>query len=272
MKNEPNINPTPEPQDKQPEPVVATTQAPTTTTNNGLAIAAMVVGIAAVVFGWVPFLGLVLGIVAIVLGIIALKHKIGKGMSIAGIVTGAVATIWNLVVSFLIIATLLGIAILGSSIANDAKTNLDAYDSQQQAKIDSVKDFTKGTTAIFDNFEVKINSVQRNYVPDSIYYRAANGNELIILNISVTNVGNDSNGYISSYGFEVNDNGSTDTTSFADIDNAFDGGTLLTDETSTGNLVFEVTKNATDLKLQYGVDAYSTAEDGFVTLTYTLAF
>jgi len=270
MKNEASDN---QPKTTQPEPAgpATATQTPTTpnaSASKGLAIAAMVVGICSIVFGWVPFLGLILGIVAIVLGIIALKRKISKGMSIAGIVTGALATIWNLIVSFAIIATILGIAAIGSSIVTDSENLFGDYDSQVAA----TKDFAKGTTAIFDNFEVKINSVQRNYVPDDSYYQASDGNELVVLNISVTNKGDSFDGYISSYGFEVNDNGSTDTTSYADVSDPFDGGTLSTDETSTGNLVFEVYKDATGLKLQYDDSVYSTTESDFVTFTYTLAF
>jgi hypothetical protein len=271
MKNEASESQPKTAQPEQAEPVVAAAQTPATPTatgSKGLAIAAMVVGICSIVFGWVPFLGLILGIVAIVLGIIALKRKIGKGMSIAGIVTGALATIWNIIVSFAIIATILGIAAIGNNIITDSETIFGDYDTQ----IAATKDFAKGETAIFDNFEVTINSVQRNYIPDDSYYEAADGNELIVLNVSVTNKGDSFDGYISSYGFEVNDNGSTDTASYADVDNAFDGGSLSNDETSTGNLVFEVYKDATNLKLQYEDTVYSTTESDFVTLTYTLAF
>jgi hypothetical protein len=78
---------------------------------NGIGIAAMVVGIVALVLFWIPFLGLVLGIVAVVLGIVGIRkasrgEATNKGMAIAGVATGGVATLVGLfvVVVFLFIA------------------------------------------------------------------------------------------------------------------------------------------------------------------------
>ena len=62
--------------------------------SSGLAIASMLLGIISII----GFMGLILGIPAIILGIIALKKGEGeKGMSITGIVTGAISTIISLV-------------------------------------------------------------------------------------------------------------------------------------------------------------------------------
>lgn len=62
----------------------------------GLAIAALVVGIVAFVFGWVPVFGAIVGVVAIVLGAIALRKRQSKGLAITGLVLGAVATITSI--------------------------------------------------------------------------------------------------------------------------------------------------------------------------------
>ncbi|GAA1653029.1 DUF4190 domain-containing protein [Georgenia ruanii] len=68
---------------------------------NGLGVAALVIGIIAVLLAWVPFvglLGLVGGVVAIILGAVALS-RVGRGeatnrsQSIAGIVLGALAVL-----------------------------------------------------------------------------------------------------------------------------------------------------------------------------------
>jgi hypothetical protein len=72
--------------------------------SNGLATASMVIGIVGMVFCWVPFLGFILGILALILGIVALSRcnrdpKLeGKGMAIAGIALGGVATFIGLFV------------------------------------------------------------------------------------------------------------------------------------------------------------------------------
>lgn len=62
--------------------------------HSGLALVSMILGIMSIV----TFTGLLLGIPAIVLGVMALKRKVGeKGMSIAGIITGAISTLASLV-------------------------------------------------------------------------------------------------------------------------------------------------------------------------------
>lgn len=69
---------------------------PTNTTPKqpkGLALASLIVGIASLIFCWVPVLGALGGVVAVVLAIIALIKAQPKGMSIAGLVTGIVAFI-----------------------------------------------------------------------------------------------------------------------------------------------------------------------------------
>lgn len=62
----------------------------------GLAVSALVVGIAAFVFGWAPVFGAIVGIVAIVLGVLALRKQQSKGMAITGLVLGAVAALTSI--------------------------------------------------------------------------------------------------------------------------------------------------------------------------------
>lgn len=72
---------------------------------SGLTVAALVVGIVAVVFGVIPaigFLSFLLGPVAIILGVVALvKKRPKKGFAIAGMVTGAVGLIAAIVQAIL---------------------------------------------------------------------------------------------------------------------------------------------------------------------------
>lgn len=69
---------------------------------SGLAIAALVLGIAALVLAFFPFVGLLsvlLGAAAIVCGILAMRRRQSKGMSIAGIVTGALGLVGSILVT-----------------------------------------------------------------------------------------------------------------------------------------------------------------------------
>ncbi|MCH8563711.1 hypothetical protein LTI14_10885 [Nesterenkonia sp. YGD6] len=64
--------------------------------SKALGIASMVIGIVAIVLGFIPLIGLlsfILGPAAIVLGILALANKTGQAQAITGIVTGALGLI-----------------------------------------------------------------------------------------------------------------------------------------------------------------------------------
>lgn len=254
--------------EKQSEQASAPAQA-AATAPSGIAIAAMVVGIVSIFLGWVPFLGFAIGVTALVLGIIAIKKISGKGMAITGIITGGLAILWNLaVIAVVIMGTAIFGGLLGGAVTTVGQITTEIHNESQTA-IDSKKDFSKGSTAIFGDFEVKANSVQRNYVPEDEYSRASEGKELIVVNVSVKNNGSESASF-SSYDLKINENGLSDTSSWTTVDPEFTGGSLSAGATTTGNLVFEVTKNASGLKLQYEKYAFDWENSESRTLTYTL--
>lgn len=79
----------------------------------GLALSAMIVGIASLVLGFViSFIGLLGGIAALILGILGLKKRQHKGMSLTGIITGSIA----IVVS--IIAIIIAIFVVGAILSD----------------------------------------------------------------------------------------------------------------------------------------------------------
>ena len=92
MNQEPVQNPVPASAPvAPPAPSPAGTPVPST----GLAIASLVLGILATLSG-IFFIGGLFGIAAIIIGVIALQKKVGKGMSIAGIITGALGILGTL--------------------------------------------------------------------------------------------------------------------------------------------------------------------------------
>src|SRR5262245_48871221 len=81
--------------------------------SNGLAIAALVVGIVGVLFGFIPFtfiLARILGALALVFGFVGLSRAkrvfTGKGMALAGVILGGLAVVLGIV----------GVAIVASSV------------------------------------------------------------------------------------------------------------------------------------------------------------
>lgn len=243
----------------------ADTPASSNGPTNGLAIAALVVGIVAVISGWAPFWGLIVGAAAVVLGIIALKKKTGKGMAIAGIITGAIAAIWSLVVTILFVIVLVG----GAAAVGTVQQAAEQATAENQALIDSKKDFAKGETANFaDKFEVKVTDTEQGYNPGE-YYVAEDGNQYVRVNVSVKNI-SDEPQYLSPYTFAILDNGVAKDASYVPVESELPTGDLAVGATTTGNVVYEVKSGATGLKLVYTVTVYDasyTSKD----LTYTLA-
>lgn len=261
---------------KSSTPKEAAPATPGATPVNGLAIASLVTGIVAFVFGWAIFFGFLVGATAVVLGIIGIKKARGngtsKGLSVAGIVTGAIGALWSLVLTILFVVSLVLLGIGGASAGvalDQANKALENYNAENKALIEAKKDFKRGETAKFGQFEVKVNSLQRDYDASDSYYAASEGNELIVVNVTVKNVGKESK-YIGLYDLKMNDAGVADTSAFIDVAPAFESGDVDPNASVTGNLVYEVKKGSTDLKLQYEVYAYDLNGGGAKTLTFTL--
>ena len=68
----------------------------------GLAIASMVLGIIALVFFWLWCISIPCGILSIIFGILAIKST-GKGMAIAGLITGSIGLILSILIFISII-------------------------------------------------------------------------------------------------------------------------------------------------------------------------
>jgi hypothetical protein len=89
---------------------------------NGIAIAAGVCGIIAVVLSWIPFvdyISIVLGALAIILGIVGLRradgYGSGKGMAITGIVCGSVGLAIAFLFLLLIYSVILSVNVLSGA-------------------------------------------------------------------------------------------------------------------------------------------------------------
>lgn len=136
--------------------------------------------------------------------------------------------------------------------------------------VDAKKDFAKGSTAVFGNFEVKVNSVQRDYVPTDGYSVPTDGSEFTVVNVSVKNTSKESKQF-SAYDLTLNVNGVAVSSNYMTVAPEFTGGSISPDATATGNIVYEITKGATNLKLQHDETVVDLKGSGVKTLTFTLA-
>ncbi len=240
----------------------------------GIGIAGMIVGIVAFLSGWIAIWGFLVGATAVVLSIIALKKSpANKAFGIVGIITGAIGAVTSIIFTiFWILAFTL--AAVGTGAAIDASKTisdtLSAQDAASQAQIDAKKDFGKGTTARFGTFDVKVNSVNANYKPTDTYSQAASGNKYVLVNVTVSNPGDESVN-VSSYDLKLSADGVANSTAYISIDDEFQGGSLAKGASATGNLVFEVKDTAKELKLQYETTVFAPKTYKVTNLTYTLA-
>ena len=101
------------PQNQPVSPAPAPVQpvaAPIQGNGSGFAIAALVLGIVAFLFGWLGAFNILTAILALVFGIIALNKHQSKGMAITGLVLGGLGLLASLIVAFFFgIAMLSGI-------------------------------------------------------------------------------------------------------------------------------------------------------------------
>ncbi|MCY0946866.1 DUF4190 domain-containing protein [Streptomyces antarcticus] len=100
------------------------------TGRSGLAVAALITGIASLLLLWLWFVGIPLALVAIGLGIAALRRARagagGRGMAIAGLVLGAV----TVVIAGILVAV--GVSILNSDEGKDLRSCMNNAQTQQE--------------------------------------------------------------------------------------------------------------------------------------------
>lgn len=69
----------------------------------GAAVTALVLGIVAILVGWLPLVGVILGVLAVVFGIVALARRQRKGLAVTGLVLGAWGLLTSIIASIIII-------------------------------------------------------------------------------------------------------------------------------------------------------------------------
>lgn len=132
--DQPNPAPTPAPAPApQPQPPVSP-NVPAPAKSNGLAIAALVLGIIAFLFGWAGFFNLLVAALAVVFGIIALVKHQSKGFALTGTILGGLGLLTSLIVGIFFSAAIL------SSASKYENTNTSTSTSQSSTQQSSTWD------------------------------------------------------------------------------------------------------------------------------------
>lgn len=144
-------------------PVQAPAPAPyTKAPSNGLATAALVLGIIGTVLAFIPILGIVgalvggVGLVLAVFGLLAArKHGVGKGKAVAGLVLGAASLVIFVMISA---ATFFAVDSAVDEFDKEMEDRLDTSAATDVSDKGELRDATLGKVAVgrFDTVEVKV--------------------------------------------------------------------------------------------------------------------
>jgi hypothetical protein len=232
--------------------------------SNGLATAGFILGLLGLLGSWIPvlnILGIILGLLGVVLAGVGLakarKANAGKGLAIAGIVLGALAVIFAILINAVFVSA------VDQAIDETTKTSVKAPKSGDKAASNkgNSSDAELGTTRdnpaplgseiTGDDWTLTINAVKT--VPmDSFGSKAAAGSVLLSVNMTATYTGNDEQGSTpwSTVKFVSPDGTTIDSTSGSTMfiaENEFDSlKTVYNGASVKGDQLLEVPKNWQD--------------------------
>ncbi|MDB5161764.1 MAG: hypothetical protein JWM52_272 [Candidatus Saccharibacteria bacterium] len=177
----------------------------------------------------------------------------------------------------LVIAVLIVIAagIIGAILLNGSQKNGSqpaSITDPLRANVDKKTDYEKGTTAQFGYFEVKINYTTVDFKPTNGAVPTTKGNKFVLLNVTAKNIDTDDHLLSDSNLGLLLKNGSVVTASFTRVDPALANGSVAAGTDTTGNILFEVAPDETDMRLYYNTRIYSDDAQKLEKLEYTLSF
>ncbi|CAL4860449.1 DUF2510 domain-containing protein [Microbacterium sp. MM2322] len=245
----------------------------------GLAIAALSVGIAAFVFAWIPFLGFVVALVGTVLGIIALVRRQPKGLALTGTILAGVALVWAAIVTFSIAALIWSPSSSNYGDDGDAGPRPEASPSAPaiepyapETGPGSISDplplpYVSGTST-YEEYSADVRIVDEDATDEVLAWNEYNdvgtdGRRFVLVEMTVT--GLDPNGVSATFPtYDLSlatPDGAVYQSSFvvADDDTTLlrDAGTIAEGDTVTGLVAYLVPEDATDLLLTDYENYYS---------------
>lgn len=197
---------------------------------------------------WFTDLSLILGVLALVLGIIAIVKKKGKGTGIAGVVLAGLALI-----------------MLFSSDTPETNTTLtsdtNSGTSTQTSQTNTKTEYGVGEVYQDSSLAIKFVSKNDNFKNYSKYADVKSGYKVIQASFEFENLSSEDE-YVSNYDFNCYADG-YDCEMFYSVDDSSFGSTLSTGKKAKGNVYFEVPKDATEITLEYELNAWTSEKVTF---------
>ena len=231
-----------------------------------MGVASLVLGIVALVVGFIPCCGMLAVIPAVIgfiLGIIDVvkKGKTGssKGMGIAGIVLSVIA-ILVIIVWVLIIGTGSTVADDGSVTTSSSVTNNTSSSSTTQSE--EKKEYNVGETYTDNNLKISYISSNSNYTGYNKYAEPASGNKIIRAEIAFENISNSdiSLDNIDCYADDLK----CESYYYSEDYKSPSLETISSGKKFTSVVYFEVPKNSQKIVLEYEPDIWSSEKVIFV--------
>ncbi len=134
----------------------------------------------------------------------------------------------------------------------DSSSNSSSNNSESEQKTEDKTEFAVGETIDIDSRKLTVNSVERNYQTGNQFSQPESGNEFVLVNVTIEN-GSNSDLTYSTFNFELQDtNGVKHNEQITAItEGRLNTGTLAAGGKVTGNLVYEVPKDDSGLKLVF---------------------
>ena len=119
----------------------------------GLYITSLILGICAIVFGWIPIFGQILAVVALIIGIVAMlkmkKCNSKNGMVIAGLVMSIIGFILGIVITVIIILT--GVVIYDKASEAIEESDLDMHRVASNVIESAADDFSEAERDMYNS-------------------------------------------------------------------------------------------------------------------------
>lgn len=228
-----------------------------------MGIASLILGIVSIIFGIIPFCGMLAiipAIIGIILGIVDLVKKIkengSKGMSIAGIVLSAFAVIF-------IIFWVVVVAMVGAKTENIISNGIDDYDRTDE--YDNRNEYEKISVGeVFEDeyMRVKYESLNEKFTDYNEYATVKEGYKIISASFDFENV-SDTNQLASYFRFNCYADGYDCSYFYSTEDSTFSAD-LSPNKKTKGTVYFEVPENAKEIFIEYESNVWSDKKAKFV--------